>query len=1164
MLQAKLSTALFLALAYLAPVLAYLAPVADARQAPHTPRGIAVLSSAIGHDIEAEEILTFVKECRINFVVVDFAWITHHWPRTDLKAVYGLVRDLQLNGVVTAAMYRPRALRPQGIKAHFARLEDGTIPRHHNHLCFAHEDSVEWGASWGEKILEACPSLDRILLYNLAALCRCKKCGGEKGRAHVAAFLDACRKKWRKIRQGVQVGHVGVRLEYADRVDFFCPFLSLNRSVASRPVATSRLVKNILSLRRSAGDKAVLPLVKVCWASSTRNTTVDIVNVIRDTEEAGLGFLLWYYGWIFHPEENRYDAAALVKALGGNWKVLKPFFEDLKKKPAPRVGQPGWIYFPSRESKEGKPPRLVLTPAAGRARTLTASRDVILIKYLATRAFGRHPQLAVGNKDQNRCLLAFDLPKSMRKKALKKAELVLDLKLSKRPPTAPFTIAVHVVEGAWDEKTTSWKRHPAYCEEPLLSVEMEPKAIEVRWDVTDIGRKWLSGQTPNHGLLIVMGKIGGTVPNLAAQLLQILPWENDTPAALKKAAAQKRLVLTCVRGAHNPTAENLAEMLLMAVVFADPMVAALVKQRFVPLRVSYSPRAYTHGRSLGARDPLAPLGGDCTKIKAPALCVSTPGGKLLASLETIGTFDPELVYRFLQAALTKTKKYSRPPAGDADTLLEAGALDAAEKAFQKLPALRKAYGLSRVAALKGDHDLAVRLAHDAAGKASDLAADACVQGGVSLMRKGDFERAARLFTEAMEKRPPPHRAAEALYYLGCLARVRRDARATGDAWKRLRKEFSKSLWALKAAARTTWPDRVGPAETLRSIPDLPPELASTERAVAADRTKVLVRRALNYLLDYQAPDGSWPCEVDQYRSSVTALVTKALDAWSRDVQGTLRNRTEAAVGRGTDWIETWLSSRDPKTASHFGGAYVLDYLLARFSRHQTPALKKTAQKAVDFLLAGQCPNGAWSYSHRFAVTWKGGFGGWPRTTRGRTHSMNTGPALLNLARARDLGFKVDARALKRAVAVLKKMRTDPGVYTYTYPDPISFRKPDQSIARGPACEQALYRCKAVGKKELHQTVRTFMKYRDALRIPVKINKSWGNPHAFSSYFYFYAYYHAGLAIQDLGKNASTPLLQELREDILRVPELDSTWVDYHQGGKPYGTAMALLVLRMGK
>ena len=61
------------------------------------------------------------------------------------------------------------------------------------------------------------------------------------------------------------------------------------------------------------------------------------------------------------------------------------------------------------------------------------------------------------------------------------------------------------------------------------------------------------------------------------------------------------------------------------------MIVELVKRRFVPVRVSYVPTNYTHGRVRGA-DPLKPLGFDCTKTKAPALCISTPGGEPVASL----------------------------------------------------------------------------------------------------------------------------------------------------------------------------------------------------------------------------------------------------------------------------------------------------------------------------------------------------------------------------------------------------------------------------------------------------------------------------------------------------------------------------------------------------
>ena len=42
------------------------------------------------------------------------------------------------------------------------------------------------------------------------------------------------------------------------------------------------------------------------------------------------------------------------------------------------------------------------------------------------------------------------------------------------------------------------------------------------------------------------------------------------------------------------------------------------------------------------------------------------------------------------------------------------------------------------------------------------------------------------------------------------------------------------------------------------------------------------------------------------------------------------------------------------------------------------------------------------------------------------------------------------------------------------------------------------------------------------------------------------------------------VLAEIRKDILAVPEIDGTWADDEQSGKPYGSAMALMILRMAK
>lgn len=311
----------------LVAVLLWLGPFAPAQSLKPSsrPRGLAILSSAIGREVSASEVETIARELKIGLVTIDFAWITHHWRRTDLAAVEKLACSLERAGVVVAAMYRPRALRPKGIEAHFAQQKGGGIAKHHNDLCFAHEDSVRWGASWGTRILEACPAIDNIILYNLRATCRCTRCARGKGARHATDFVRACRRVWAKVRPEVRIGHVGGALEHAAALDFFSPFLSVNRNANDQPVAIEPAVKRLASLRPA--KKPFVPLVKVCWASATRNTTEDVIAALRSCEKHDLGFLLWYYEWVFHAKDARYDPQALIRALGGDWQKLARFFK---------------------------------------------------------------------------------------------------------------------------------------------------------------------------------------------------------------------------------------------------------------------------------------------------------------------------------------------------------------------------------------------------------------------------------------------------------------------------------------------------------------------------------------------------------------------------------------------------------------------------------------------------------------------------------------------------------------------------------------------------------------------------------------------------------------------------------------------------------------------
>ncbi len=442
-----------------------------------------------------------------------------------------------------------------------------------------------------------------------------------------------------------------------------------------------------------------------------------------------------------------------------------------------------------------------------------------------------------------------------------------------------------------------------------------------------------------------------------------------------------------------------------------------------------------------------------------------------------------------------------PPSKETDAwkLLAAGDLDAAEKAFRT-----DARGLARVAALRGKHEAAVELAKD----------DPLVRGA-SLTRLGRPDDAR----QSLEQAAGP----EAAYRLGCL--LWRDREKALAHWKKIPKD---SPWALPAAIRIAWPERAAIYDPVQKQ-----------------------SRAVDYLVASQLADGSWPvAEGDMYKCAVTALAARALFANDGD---------KTAIARATEWLGAYAARADPATASSWGTAYLLEYVLDRHAADKS--FKGAVEKAIALHLGGQCPNGAWSYDRGFGTRWRGGFGGWPKTDKGRVHSMNTGPAVIALARAKKAGFPVDADALGKAKDALLAMRDEPGVWTYTYPDPRCFNKPDQSIGRASGCEHALLLLGAATEKDADATLALFMEHRDGLRAPVKLTAAWVGPKASSNYFYAFAYYHAAALMKERGAADS---LAKLRDDLLATVEPDGTWVDFHEVGKPYATAMALLVLRLAE
>ena len=487
------------------------------------PRGIVLLSSEIGHETPVEEIRSFVRACQIEAVVIDYAWITYHWDQTDSQTVAALIEGLRQDGVDVAAMYRPRTLEPNILGIKYAMDENGQIAPDHNELCFADEGSKRWAAAWGTRMLQVFPSLDKVIIYNLRPACFCPQCRERGADYYNAQFLAFCRSEWQRVRPNAQVGHAGIGMEYAEQVDFFCPFLSVNRE-GSAPYDPTREIAALVAMKANSGGKSVVPLANIYWADATNNGTQDIVSAIEKCEQASLGYLLWYYRWIFHSDDLRYDVQSLIEALGGNWPDVSRWYT---------LNPPeSWSYFESMESSAGQRPQLSLQLTTGE-QTVAAANDTVLISYLPDGSFWALPQLAISMNDTNRVLLFFQLPTLDPAAPINKAELVLDMKNSAMPIVYPFDLVVHVVTASWDENNTSWNNSPPLPASPSVTQQIGLPPAIVRIDVTDIARQWFAGTRTNYGLLLKVAGAQNSEPDLpfppTETSLEALPWPHQRP-----------------------------------------------------------------------------------------------------------------------------------------------------------------------------------------------------------------------------------------------------------------------------------------------------------------------------------------------------------------------------------------------------------------------------------------------------------------------------------------------------------------------------------------------------------------------------------------------------------------------------------------------------------
>ncbi len=602
----------------------------------------------------------------------------------------------------------------------------------------------------------------------------------------------------------------------------------------------------------------------------------------------------------------------------------------------------------------------------------------------------------------------------------------------------------------------------------------------------------------------------------------------DRVALLEKAKGlareRKRLVLWyCMRvpGTHTYRAAVLDTYMRVAL-FTDPGLVDLVQAKFVPLRMACDEKA---SAATGVRFP---------DFIEPGLVLLTPEGRVVHAIDRIRTFNADWVRAALVAVLRKNGEYNAP-AGDSVEDLIRGGDD--EKAFEKAAPDLKAVILRRAGRFRDVLDLPCAPVHK----------------GIALLGLREFERARAI----LEKED----SAEALYHLSAIDAC--TGRDPVPAWRKLVGTHPGSPWAWRAASnlvkgRDGLPD--GPmAHGFEDFFLQPPEGAPTSTRLPGREVDATAARAVEFLLRSQRPNGTWSDARYSYgwaaymirrRSAegllgpgysswpdtglhpnvfvaVTALAAQALLEW-RDVAP---SRIDAAVTRA----EKFLRDDDNLSPARCEACYADTYRLMYFAaKRDVPRMNRMVTRLSEL----QDRDGFWSHEYPSAFA--------------------TAAVVRCLSLARKAGADVPEPMLQRAADAILKTRREGGRQDYRYEagKPASSEK--NSMGRTASSELALYECGRGSLDDVAAGVDAYWKHLARLEAVRTCDNHADEELA--GFFYFNSVFHTLEAARALQQPSRGAHLGKFRAQVLAIPEWDGSFVDSHELGKSYGTAMALLIL----
>ena len=423
-------------------------------------------------------------------------------------------------------------------------------------------------------------------------------------------------------------------------------------------------------------------------------------------------------------------------------------------------------------------------------------------------------------------------------------------------------------------------------------------------------------------------------------------------------------------------------------------------------------------------------------------------------------------------------------------------------------------------------------------------------------RRGEAVAAAR---QVLLPDVPAATRAEARFLIGA-ALCRDNRRLEADAvWTALAEDLPGQPFAWQAAMEA---EGHGPfARGFEDFLPLPPivlrDLSDGSRAPRGSYTEAqLWQRSVAFLLAMDDGDGVIRDSIYDFGgtdslpnvyAAVSCLVgTALLEAAARAPALGLDERTRGRIGSMLDRLAAnagndALLAKNDRDEILWAYGYRMRFLARWIALRpdDKPRLAAALQRAVDALEALQPDTGVWfhEYGNPFAIA----------------------TALQSLSQAKAGGAVIDQERIDRGLRALVHCKAKNGVYSYGYSARTEARSAlEFGAGRAPLCELALRCWNGSDDDKLAAVVGLGMQYHPVLAAVRKYDDH-ADQYRNGGFFFWYDMLGRAEAIMALPPGADRDRWQaQQKKLVLDLPEFDGCFVDSHELGRAYGTAMALL------